>query len=113
MMNPNPFVALNHLTVPLAITLSLSVAQPREMRGSRTTGPSEYLVGARQTECERREARQGKPKYDCNRYSRRKRWLCQRCRRDIYEPYPTPCKTGFNQFRIAESIRWRMVRSAY
>jgi hypothetical protein len=22
MMNPNPFVALNHLTVPLAITLS-------------------------------------------------------------------------------------------
>src|SRR5271156_1573775 len=43
MMNPNPLVALNHLTVPLAITLSLSVAKPRNTRGHGTTGPLDLL----------------------------------------------------------------------
>ena len=60
-MNPNPFVALNHLTVPLAITLS-----PLRNRAScaifEQPGHLGYLDGTRQTESERREARQGKPK---------------------------------------------------
>jgi hypothetical protein len=73
-MNPKPFVVLNHLTVPVAITASLLQSMPKQQRkGGSTTGPYGRLEGTPQktgfsgpeTPRKGTAAQQGKPKYDC------------------------------------------------
>ena len=54
-MNPNPFVALNHLTVPLAITLSSPSFNPVRYEVSEQPGRWDILVAP-----DRRSARGGK-----------------------------------------------------
>src|ERR1700722_13208701 len=93
MMNPNPFVALNHLTVPLAITLS-----PLRNRAPCAVFEQPGLLDILMAP-DRRIARGGKRgKASQSTIAmlswRRKPGLCQRSLRDVYDVRSNRCKTN-------------------
>src|ERR1700704_2354794 len=92
MMNPNPFVALNHLTVPLAITLS-----PLRNRAPCAVFEQPGLLDILMAPDRRitRGGKRGKASQStiATLSWRRKRRLCQRYLRDDWQACCTPCES--------------------